>query len=148
MPRKKHIKHCSVDVFLTLTMMNNCKHCSGSFPDVLGMHIVSGVSSVALDIGGSLQGSKRRTKGFQSAFVCGPHRMNRGQHRMFEQLSASSFSSVLPPLPLHRKKHFLFHNFWQKNITILISSHWIVSYGFSLNESISFMYHNIYILTP
>ncbi len=54
-------------------------------------------------------------------------------HWMFVWFSASSVSSVLPPLPLQRKRPFL-------SLTISIWSHLIVSYRIALREPISLLY--------
>ncbi len=122
------------DVFFTLIRITSCKHYPSSFSHSTTLWACVFRQQHASDNDRSWQGIIRRTRDFRSAFVVHMDWID----SLFLMFPVSSF---LPPLPLHRNRNFAFLSICQKTVTILIFSHWTVSYRIALNEPISLMYH-------
>ncbi len=72
-----------------------------------------------------------------SVGVCGPHRSDGGLALNFCVVQSNK---LMPPLQLHRKRHFLFlYFFLGGGVTMSISSHWIASYHIALSDPMSFV---------
>ncbi len=107
----------------SVVMVNSCEHYFSSFSNVLDMHL-----EIMVDRGREAP-RERRTRDFKSMFAVHSD-WTEALHSMFVWFSVSSFSSVSPPLPLHRKRYFLFLYLWQERLVyplLVIESHHIVS---------------------
>ncbi len=111
MPCIKNIEHY-VDAFFVVRIVNNCS---------IALQFILWRSWHFTVLRQIIMAVKHQENERFSIGVCAPHSLN----------SVSGFSSVLPPLPLHRNRYFLFLYFWppKKSLywSLVIESHHIIS---------------------
>ncbi len=103
MPCIYHIKRFYADVFFAVITVNSWERYSSSFSGVLCMCIVWWIMS----------GKHQENERF-SVHVFHPHRLKWGLGLNVCVVHCQ----VLPPLPLQRKRPFLFLYFWQKKLLL------------------------------